>query len=165
MVTAGLMQECAQGHFGRNKALKRQFFNGFSASVCKNRAMRILINFVDSEGIMPDYYVTLEAAWLVKDVKSVDDAIGIAISEAGKRLNPKLSKVEVAVGSMSCPACGEIFDSVYLVAKTALVGLILEIKILNAETESHAAKIAKAVIGKALADVPLKAIDVALKED
>ena len=114
---------------------------------------------------MPNYYVTLEAAWLVKDVKSVDDAIGIAISEVGKRLNPKLSKVEVAIGSMSCPACGEIFDSVYLAAHTALVGVMLEIKVLNAENESHATKIAKAVIGKALADVPLKAVDVALKED
>jgi uncharacterized protein (UPF0212 family) len=110
---------------------------------------------------VPNYYVTLEAAWLVKDVKSVDDAIGIAISETGKRLNPKLSKVEVAVGSTSCPACGDAFDSVYLVANTALVGLTLEIKVLNAENESHAAKIAKAVVGKALADVPLKAIDVA----
>jgi hypothetical protein len=126
--------------------------------------MRILINVVDLEGCMPNYYVTLEAAWLVKDVKSVDDAIGIAISEAGKRLNPKLSKVEVAVGSISCPACGEIFDSACLVANTALVGLILEIKILNAENETHAAKIAKAVIGKALTDVPLKTLDVALKE-
>ncbi len=114
---------------------------------------------------MPDYFVTLEAAWLVKDVKSVDDAIGIAISEAGKRLNPKLSKVEVSIGSMPCPACGEIFDSVYMVANTALVGLILEIKILNAENEEHAAKIAKSVIGKALIDVPLKAVDVVLKED
>ena len=114
---------------------------------------------------MPDYFVTLEAAWLVKDVKSVDDAIGIAISEAGKRLNPKLSKVEVAVGSMPCPACGEIFDSVYMVANTALVGLIFEIKVLNAENEAHAAKIAKSVIGKALTDIPLKAIDVVAKED
>jgi uncharacterized protein (UPF0212 family) len=113
---------------------------------------------------VPNYYVTLEAAWLVRDVKSVDDAIGIAISEAGKRLNPKLSKVEVAVGSTTCPACGDVFDSVYLVANTALVGLTLEIKILNAENEAHAAKIAKAVVGKALADVPLKAIEVA-KED
>lgn len=127
--------------------------------------MKILINVVDLLLNMPNYFVTLEAAWLVKDVKSVDDAIGIAISEAGKRLNPKLSKVELAVGSMSCPACGEIFDGVYLVANTALVGLIFEIKIINAENESHAVKIAKSVIGKALTDVPLNAIDVALKEE
>jgi hypothetical protein len=114
---------------------------------------------------MSNYYVTLEAAWLVKDVKSVDDAISIAISEAGKRLNPKLSKVEVAVGSTSCPSCGELFDSVYLAAKTALVGLIFEIKIINAENESHAAKIAKSVIGKALHDVPLGVIEVAPLEE
>jgi len=114
---------------------------------------------------MSNYYVTLEAAWIVKDVKSVDDAISIAISEAGKRLNPKLSKVEVAVGSTSCPSCGELFDSVYLAAKTALVGLIFEIKIINAENESHAAKIAKSVIGKALHDVPLEVIEAAPLEE
>jgi len=125
----------------------------------------MFIYFVNLHCSMPNYYVTLEAAWLVKDVKSVDDAIGIAISEVGKRLNPKLSKVEVALGSMLCPACGETFDSVYLVADTALVGVMLEIKVLNAENKTHAAKIAKAVIGKPLADVPLKAIEVVLKED
>ena len=32
---------------------------------------------------MPDYLVSLESAWFLKDVKSLDDAIGIAISEAG----------------------------------------------------------------------------------
>ncbi|HJJ53512.1 MAG TPA: DUF555 domain-containing protein, partial [Methanocorpusculum sp.] len=37
---------------------------------------------------MSDYRVTLEAAWMVKDVGSVQDAIGIAVSEAGKRLQP-----------------------------------------------------------------------------
>ena len=31
-----------------------------------------------------DYYVTLEAAWLVRDVRSVNDAMSIAVSEAGK---------------------------------------------------------------------------------
>ena len=33
---------------------------------------------------MPDYVVTLESAWVIKDVESLDDAVGIAISEAGK---------------------------------------------------------------------------------
>ena len=44
---------------------------------------------------MPDYVVTLETAWIVRDVKSLDDAIGIAVSEAGKRLNPAAKYVEV----------------------------------------------------------------------
>jgi hypothetical protein len=30
---------------------------------------------------MPDYVVTIESAWLVRDVKTLDDAIGIAISD------------------------------------------------------------------------------------
>ena len=47
---------------------------------------------------MPDYTVTIESAWLVRDVKSLDDAIGIAISEAGKRLNPAAKFVEVEAG-------------------------------------------------------------------
>ena len=37
---------------------------------------------------MSDYLVTLESAWVIKDVKSMDDAVSIAISEAGKRLDP-----------------------------------------------------------------------------
>jgi uncharacterized protein (UPF0212 family) len=28
---------------------------------------------------MPDYLVTLESAWVIRDAKSLDDAIGIAI--------------------------------------------------------------------------------------
>ncbi len=42
---------------------------------------------------MANYIVTLEAAWLVKDVDSVDDAMNIAISEIGKMLNPDLNFV------------------------------------------------------------------------
>jgi uncharacterized protein (UPF0212 family) len=42
-----------------------------------------------------------------------------------------------------------------LVAKTALVGLLLEMRVFRAESKEHAAKIARSVIGKALRDVPL----------
>lgn len=109
---------------------------------------------------MSNYHVTLEAAWLVRDVKSADDAIGVAISEAGKRLNPKLDYVEVDVGTTFCPACEEPFSSVFLAANTAIVGLVLEMKVFDAESSEHAARIAKSVIGKALRDVPLDVVDV-----
>ncbi len=109
---------------------------------------------------MPDYYVVLEAGWLVKDVKSVEDAMNVAVSEAGKRLNPDKSYVEVAVGTTPCTICGEPFDSVFIAANTALVGLLLEIKVYNAENEEHAKRIAKKEIGKALKDVSLKVIDI-----
>jgi hypothetical protein len=45
------------------------------------------------------------------------------------------------------------------VANTGLVGLILEMKVFRAESEEHAQRIAKSVVGKALGDVPLKIIE------
>jgi len=109
---------------------------------------------------MSNYIVTLEAAWLVKSVESVEDAMNIAISEVGKMLNPDLNFVEIEVGTTSCPACGEAFDSVFMAAGTALVGVLLEMKVYDAENEEHGARIAKSTIGKALRNTPLNVVDV-----
>ncbi|MCK5659758.1 MAG: DUF555 domain-containing protein [Methanosarcinales archaeon] len=109
---------------------------------------------------MPNYEVALEAAWLVKDVQTAEDAIGVAISEVGKHLNPDLKYVEVDVGSTGCPACGEMMDSVFITANTALVGLMLEMKVFDAESEEHASRIAKSVIGKVLKNIPLNVLDI-----
>ncbi|WP_342676321.1 DUF555 domain-containing protein [Methanofollis sp. UBA420] len=109
---------------------------------------------------MTDYCVTLESAWVIKDVKSLDDAIGIAISEAGKHLNPSAKFVEVEAGSIQCPFCEEDLNCALVVANTALVGLTLEMKVFNAESTEHATRIAKSVIGRALGTVPLKVTDV-----
>ena len=107
-----------------------------------------------------NYRVVVEAAWLVHDVDNVDDAIGVAVSEAGKRLNQEeMDYVEVEVGFTECPACGEPFDSAFVAADTALVGLVLEMKVFNAESDEHAQRIAKSDIGGALRDVPLKIVD------
>jgi uncharacterized protein (UPF0212 family) len=109
--------------------------------------------------MMANYDVILEGAWLVRDVKSMDDAIGVAISEAGKRLNQKkLEFVEVEVGQTICPNCGESLDAVFMVAGTALVGLLLQINVYNVEGEEHAVRIAKSMIGKALGSIPLKIV-------
>ncbi|HTX43375.1 MAG TPA: DUF555 domain-containing protein [Methanocella sp.] len=110
---------------------------------------------------MPNYKVVLEAAYIVKDVSSVDDAMSVAISEAGKKLNPKMDYVEVEVGATFCPFCGEPFDSVFVVANTGIVGLLLEMKVFNAESKEHAERIAKKEIGKTLKDVPLKVVEAA----
>lgn len=109
---------------------------------------------------MANYIVTLEAAWLVRSVESVEDAMNIAISEVGKLLNPDLSFVEIEVGTTSCPACGEAFDSVFMAASTALVGILLEMKVYEAESEEHAARIAKSTIGKVLRNTPLNVVEV-----
>ncbi len=113
-----------------------------------------------------NYRVVLEAAWLVHDVDNVDDAIGVAVSEAGKRLNEKeMDYVEVEVGYTNCPACGEPFDSAFVAAETALVGLTLELDVFNAESTEHAQRIAKSDIGGALRDVPLEIVDTVELDD
>ena len=109
---------------------------------------------------MSNYLVVMEAAWLVRDVESIDDAIGVAVSEAGKRLNDKdMDYVEVDVGATGCPACGEPFDSAFIAADTALVGLVLEMEVFNADSEEHAQRIAKSEVGGALRDVPLDVVE------
>ena len=115
---------------------------------------------------MANYLVVMEAAWLVRDVDGVDDAIGVAVSEAGKRLNSSnMDYVEVDVGVTGCPACGEPFDSAFIAAETALVGLGLELEVFNAEGEEHASRIAKSEVGGALRDVPLSVVDVFETDD
>ncbi len=115
---------------------------------------------------MSNYLVAMEAAWLVRDVEEIDDAIGVAVSEAGKRLNDAdMDYVEVEVGATPCPACGEAFDSAFIAADTALVGLLLEMDVYNADSTEHAARIAKSEIGGALRDVPLTVIETVERED
>ena len=115
---------------------------------------------------MSNYLVAMEAAWLVRDVEEIDDAIGVAVSEAGKRLNDaEMDYVEVGVGATPCPACGEAFDSAFIAADTALVGLLLEMEVFNADSTEHAARIAKSEVGGALRDVPLTVIETVERED
>lgn len=111
-----------------------------------------------------DYTVALEGAWVVTEVGNVDDAISVAVSEAGKQLNPTKDYVEVELGVLHCPACGEPFDSACTFAGTALVGLVFEIDVYNADGEDHAARIAKKEVGEALDDVPLEVAEVVEKE-
>jgi hypothetical protein len=104
---------------------------------------------------MLDYRVTLETGWEVKNIQTVQDAIGIAVSEAGKRLNPSAKFVDVDVMTIPCPYCGKAINSALVVAKTGFVGLLLSMKVFNAENPEHAEHIAKSVIGRALRDVAL----------
>lgn len=106
-----------------------------------------------------DYEVALEAGWVVSDVDDVDDAISVAISEAGKQLNPEKDYVEVDLGFMNCPACGEPFDSVALFGGTGLVGLVFEITIYDVDTEQHAKKIATEEVGESV-DINLEVAEI-----
>ncbi len=110
---------------------------------------------------MTNYHVTLQAPYIVKNIEDVEDAIGVAISQIGKLLNKKgMEYVDVEIGLTICPKCGEPIDCVLVVARTAIVGLLLSMKIFNAESEEHAVRIAKSSMGKVLQDIPLEIVDV-----
>jgi len=110
---------------------------------------------------MGDYTVGLQAAWPVRDVEDVDDAIAVAVSEAGRRLNEAgKDRVEVDVGRKPCPTCGEPFDAALHVADTAMIGLVLRIEVYGVESEEHASRVAKSEVGEALRDVPLSVVEV-----
>lgn len=109
---------------------------------------------------MTDYLVELESAWIIHDVQTLDDAIGIAISEAGKRLNPSAKFVEIEIGQIECPFCENELNNGLLVANVGLVGLTLEMKVFKAESKEHAVRIAKSVVGKALRDIPLEVLEI-----
>ncbi|MFP4633244.1 MAG: DUF555 domain-containing protein [Halobacteriales archaeon] len=111
-----------------------------------------------------DYTVVLEGAWLVEDVETMDDALSVAVSEAGRSLNPDKDYVEVEVGLMGCPHCGDVFDCVTLVAGQALVGLEFEIDVYDVEGERHASRIGKKEVGEAMPGVPLDVVEVHEKE-
>ncbi|ABO34385.1 MULTISPECIES: DUF555 domain-containing protein [Methanococcus] len=110
---------------------------------------------------MGNYHVTLQASYIAKNVEDVEDAIGVAISQIGKLLNKgSLDYVDIDVGLTICPKCGEPIDCVLVVAKTAIVGILLSMKVFNAESPEHAVRIAKSSIGRALKDIPLEDVDV-----
>ena len=80
---------------------------------------------------MTNYHVTLQAPYIVKNVEDVEDAIGVAVSNIGKTLNKKnMDYVDIDVGLTICPKCGEPIDCVLVVARTAIVGILLSMKCL-----------------------------------
>ncbi len=107
-----------------------------------------------------NYLVVLQGAWIVRKARSVEDAMNIAVAEAGKMLNPDLDFVNIDVGVVECPRCGESLKSAFMVAGMTLVGLIFEMKVFNAQNEEHAARIAKYEIGKRLQKTPLEVVEV-----
>jgi len=110
---------------------------------------------------MGDYMVVLEAPIIVNDVKSVEDAINVAVSKVTSALNrEKLDFVRVEIGYSRCPVCGAQFESAFVVGNVGLVGIYLTLKVFNAQSVEHAERIGKAVVGKALRRIPLKVFEI-----
>lgn len=74
--------------------------------------------------------MTLSVPWLVRGAHAIQDAINIAVSEAGKQVSeadaPHVRHCDISIQTLSCTACGTPMEAVLVVAETVLVGLTLE---------------------------------------
>ncbi|WP_255152934.1 DUF555 domain-containing protein [Halorarius halobius] len=104
------------------------------------------------------YWVTLSVPWLVRGAHAVQDAINIAVSEAGKRVSeadaPHVHHCDISIQTLSCTACGTPMEAVLVVAETALVGLTLECTVTARSTED-AKQTTRRELGAAFDGTPL----------
>ncbi|WP_202320420.1 DUF555 domain-containing protein [Archaeoglobus neptunius] len=95
------------------------------------------------------YVVRVIIPWIVRNARTPKDAVNIAIHEVGKRLSDK--RLEVC--RVSC-TCGRGLDAVLFTPGMSMVCVETSVKVV-ALNESEAGKVAKAIVGKKLRDVPL----------
>ena len=104
------------------------------------------------------YWVTLSVPWLVRGANAIQDAINIAVSEAGKRVSeadaPHVHHCDITIQSLSCTACGTPMEAVLVVAETALVGLTLKCTV-TAPTPEDAKQTTRRELGAAFDGTPL----------
>lgn len=109
------------------------------------------------------YLVKLSVPWVVNGVDGVQDAINIAISEVGRRIEDASHTrgVDLDVQMVSCPnqTCGTVTEAVLLVAEKALVGLRVEANV-RAKDPDHSRQVACRELGKHLEDAPLEPVEV-----
>jgi len=95
------------------------------------------------------YIVKVIIPWIVKKARTPKDAVNIAIHEIGKKLKDR--KLEVC--RVSC-TCGRGLDAVLFTPGMTMVCVETPVKVV-ALNEAEAGKVAKAIIGKKLKDIPL----------
>jgi uncharacterized protein (UPF0212 family) len=104
------------------------------------------------------YRVTLSVPWIVQGAHAVQDAINIAVSEAGKRVNEADSahvhQCDISIQTLSCTACGAPMEAVLVVAETALVGLTLECTV-SAQSPENAEQTSRRELGEVFDGTPL----------
>ena len=100
----------------------------------------------------------LSVPWIVRGVHSVQDAINIAVSEAGRRVNSAdsrhIDQCEISIQTIGCRACETSLEAVLVVADTALVGLTFECEV-KATSPGAAKRIAQQELGAEFDSIPL----------
>jgi uncharacterized protein (UPF0212 family) len=104
------------------------------------------------------YWVTLSVPWLVRGAHAIQDAINIAVSEAGKRVSeadaPHVHHCDISIQTLSCTTCETPMEAVLVVAETALVGLTFECTV-KARSPEDAEQTTRRELGTAFDGTPL----------
>ena len=106
--------------------------------------------------------MTFSLPWIVQGADTPQDAIDIAVSEVGKRIenaDGKTRNADLSVQQLHCSECGAPTEALLLVAGTALVGLLLTLEV-RAASPDTAELVARREIGPHLPDTPLTTVDV-----
>ena len=116
----------------------------------------------DGNPVADLYQVSLTVPWIVRNVPAAQDAINIAVSEVGKRVQrspkKKVRDCEITVQKLSDAQGQQTSEAVLVVANTALVGLLLTCEV-HSDNHSEAETDARREIGEEFEAVPLVPVD------
>lgn len=101
------------------------------------------------------FEVQISVPWVVAGTTGVQDAINIAVSEVGKRVNQTSARnSEIVVQDVACPSCGYEYEAALSTTDFALVVLTV-IAQFPAESAEESSRVAKRELGQRMKDIPL----------
>jgi uncharacterized protein (UPF0212 family) len=106
----------------------------------------------DQKSTTDRHIIVFSIGWVVRGAKTGQEAINIAVSEVGKRVElsgDQVRTVDISVQRIECGRCRISSDALLLVSETALVGLLLQTEVDATDSET-AEKIARREVGSHL---------------
>jgi len=101
------------------------------------------------------FEVQISVPWVVAGTTGVQDAINIAVSEVGKRVNKTSARnSEIVVQDVACPSCGYEYEAALSTTDFALVVLTV-IAEFPADSAEESSRVAKRELGVRMKDIPL----------
>jgi uncharacterized protein (UPF0212 family) len=105
------------------------------------------------------YEVQLSVPWVVPGVKSVQDAINIAVAQVGERTkSTEARSSEILVQDVGCPSCGYEMEAALCTTDFALVVLTVIVE-MSARSREESERIAKRELGVRMKDIPLTVLE------
>ncbi|QLC35640.1 DUF555 domain-containing protein (plasmid) [Halarchaeum sp. CBA1220] len=106
------------------------------------------------------FEVQISVPWVVAGTTGVQDAINIAVSEVGKRVNQTSARYsEIVVQDVACPSCGYEYEAALSTTDFALVVLTVVAQF-PGESGEESSRVAKRELGQRMKDIPLTVLGV-----